>query len=1092
MFDARLFTPMSTGRIARMGSIFGLLLSVVAIATAVPGTALAIDEDEDDFIGSIEEIVVTSEKRESTSQDTALALSAFDENALDRENIDDALDIQFSVPNLLYSKGNFTGANLSIRGIGNNAVAASSDAGAGVHFNGFYQVASSLFESEFYDVARVEILRGPQGTLYGRNTTAGVVNVIPNKPANEFKASGEMEFGDYRTFKYKSTVNLPITDWFQVRSSLFRLKRDGYVTNLATGNQVDDRDVVAGRFGFRLGGEADSPAELNVFYDHFLETDKRLRQNKQVCHTDPSPMWLNLGCLPGQSLYEDDSRFGGPDYRGTLTGIIGAASLGGIFNQGEQIARSYNPDNLRQINAVIDPYYKVRNTMGTVEGKWDMGAFEFNLVSGRHKRLYSSNNDYNGVLGYYPEAPEGEQYGPIPFVQPVVDALNRPIVQGAFDAAITGLKGAVATLPDGDVKAGLEARLLGLEQLETGFRTGLIPINDRTLITAMQSISAPLADSLANGTLFTSDPVLTGNGQSTNGHKGIFGWDWSYGNSENESSEVRMLTDFGGVFNFMVGAFELDYESSGWYDVHSNILAYASTAAPYEILADGTPGQYLGHYRNNTRLYELDSEAEFIELYLGNEKAMLTLGGRSTQETKRTLARQTLLNNPTLPFIPGISGRACLGSPAGGWRVAGWGSGGCGNNPVPNFADRQNSWDEDTWKVGLDFQMSEGSLMYITRASSYKSGGLNPESSTGAFRNTFDPEYIESLEIGFKNSIAGKANVNLTFFHYDYQGLQVSKIVDRTSVNENVDATNTGAELEIAWAPTRNWRFDLTASRLQTEIQGGRSINLADPGNIYSDGNPLNNRFLNFKNTDASVYLVEPWAVGVEGAFGGTVDNLNQLMAGARSLGLYVFSPDDCGTYMASEGGWLECTNLFTNSIEATFADACKAADACVLSDSVGDEVRQWLATLSADQIGELEAALPETAYSQAPIGIAVDLTGNQLPNAPEKSARLGVQYNIDLDGTNLGLRADYYWQSDFYYRIFNTEQDLIRAWNVINVQASLTSLTGDWTMELWIKNLRDSDFVTGAYFTDASSGNFTNLFLLEPRTIGVSFKLRY
>ncbi|MGI9345486.1 MAG: hypothetical protein ACR2PW_04390, partial [Gammaproteobacteria bacterium] len=138
------------------------------------------------------------------------------------------------------------------------------------------------------------------------------------------------------------------------------------------------------------------------------------------------------------------------------------------------------------------------------------------------------------------------------------------------------------------------------------------------------------------------------------------------------------------------------------------------------------------------------------------------------------------------------------------------------------------------------------------------------------------------------------------------------------------------------------------------------------------------------------------------------------------------------------------------------------------------------------------EGALADAAYTTVPIGIAVDLTGNQLPNAPEQSARLGVQYNINLDGTTLALRADYYWQSDFYYRVFNTQQDLIESWDVLNYQASLTSSTGDWTMEVWIKNAEDKDFITGGYFTDASSGNFTNIFLLEPRTTGFSFKFRY
>ena len=1040
-------------------------------AALVASPAFSADEN----LGTIEEIVVTSEKRETTSQDAALALSAFDENALDRENIDDALDIQFSVPNLLYSKGNFTGSNVAIRGIGNSAVGASADGGTGVHFDGVYLVAPALFESEFYDLARVEVLRGPQGTLYGRNTTAGVINIIPNKPSKEFDAMGEMEFGDYNTTKYKSAVNLPLAGIFQVRTSLFRLKRDGYVLNEATGNAVDDRDVVAGRLAFRLGGEADSPFELNIIYDHFLEEDKRLRQSKQVCHTDRSPYPHNIGCLPGQSLYEGD-RFGSPTTFSTIAGFLGsiqpAAGLAaamvtappscanpipglctfypsvpfvafpaGIPQPG--IEPNYNPESLRAVNQIIDPFYKLRDRLGTVNLKWDLGGIEFYVLGGRQRRSYYTNNDYNGSSG-----PNGT---PAPFNPVAVATWNGVLQAQAVASGATALASAIAA--------------------------------------ATQA-----------GVLFSNDPILTGNGQSTNGHSGLFAWDASFTESDGESGEFRVVTDFNGWFNFLIGAFQLDHESSSGYQVHSNLLATFSVAAPE-----------LGYYHNHTDLYELDSEATFAEFYLGGENFKLTLGVRNTQETKKVRDRQTLLNSPTLAPIDGLTGRACMNSPIPGvWRVAGWGSGGiCLNNAVPNFATRSRTWDEDTWKFGMDIRISPDSLMYITSASSYKSGGLNPPAFTGAFPADFAPEYIDSLEIGFKNSIGGKANVNLTFFHYDYTGLQVSKIVDRTSVNENVDAINQGIELEIAWAPTRNWRFDLTASRLHTEIQGGSSINPTDPANAYTDGTAGDARFLNTKNGDASIYLLE----------------------NPNAASPYVFNPDDCGTKM--EGGTLECGNIFsyrpTGTGDGSVRNACILANVCTQT-STEQDAANWLTGLSAaDQLklavtcpaasvgaaivglgnpaftdpavvgaaacaGTLPATLTPTTqlFTQVPIGIAVDLAGNQLANAPEQSARLGMQYNIDLDGTTLALRADYYWQSDFYYRIFNTPQDLVESWNVLNLQASLTSLTGDWTMEVWVKNARNDDFVTGGYVTDASSGNFTNLFLLEPRTVGVSFRFRY
>ena len=102
-------------------------------------------------------------------------------------------------------------------------------------------------------------------------------------------------------------------------------------------------------------------------------------------------------------------------------------------------------------------------------------------------------------------------------------------------------------------------------------------------------------------------------------------------------------------------------------------------------------------------------------------------------------------------------------------------------------------WDEPSSKVGLDIFLGERTLLYFLMTSSYKSGGLNPPAFTGAFEQEFDPELIDAVEVGFKTA-GRRAVFNLTLFQYDYTGLQVSKIVDRTSVNENINAEISGAE----------------------------------------------------------------------------------------------------------------------------------------------------------------------------------------------------------------------------------------------------------------------------------------------------------
>ena len=121
---------------------------------------------------------------------------------LERRQIDQATDLQLNIPNVAYSKTNFTGSNFQIRGIGVSSVGASSDSGVETHFNSMPIKNPRLFETEYFDIERVEVLRGPQGTLYGRNATGGAVNVIPKKAGARLSARDvEIQAGNYNERK---------------------------------------------------------------------------------------------------------------------------------------------------------------------------------------------------------------------------------------------------------------------------------------------------------------------------------------------------------------------------------------------------------------------------------------------------------------------------------------------------------------------------------------------------------------------------------------------------------------------------------------------------------------------------------------------------------------------------------------------------------------------------------------------------------------------------------------------------------------------------------------------------------------------------
>ena len=138
---------------------------------------------------------------------------------------------------MTFTKTNFSGYNIQIRGIGTQAISVTTDPAVAVAFNDIPFLRNHFFEQEFYDVSQVEVLRGPQGTLYGRNATAGVVNLISAKPTDQFEAMASGEMGNYHQRRFEGMINLPIVDdRLDIRVAGEWTKRDGYAPKNTTLN----------------------------------------------------------------------------------------------------------------------------------------------------------------------------------------------------------------------------------------------------------------------------------------------------------------------------------------------------------------------------------------------------------------------------------------------------------------------------------------------------------------------------------------------------------------------------------------------------------------------------------------------------------------------------------------------------------------------------------------------------------------------------------------------------------------------------------------------------------------------------------------
>ena len=181
----------------------------------------------------IEEIVVTAEKREESLQDVSVSVSAFNEEALALGGIQDVSRLELLVPGLNYA---FAGndAKFNVRGANSTNTFGDNSSIVGAFVDGVYQARASQQTRAFFDVQRVEFLRGPQGTLYGRNTFAGALNVFTNVPDFD-GVSGfvDVSYQRFNRVRSEGAVNLPLGETFGVRVAGFFDKSDGYIENIA-------------------------------------------------------------------------------------------------------------------------------------------------------------------------------------------------------------------------------------------------------------------------------------------------------------------------------------------------------------------------------------------------------------------------------------------------------------------------------------------------------------------------------------------------------------------------------------------------------------------------------------------------------------------------------------------------------------------------------------------------------------------------------------------------------------------------------------------------------------------------------------------
>ena len=901
---------------------------------------------------SVGEIVVTAQRKQESLQDVPIAVSAFSGKTLKIQRLDGGQNLEIAIPNVNFSRSNFGGYNFSIRGVGNKVGGAGSTGGVSFNVNEFPLAKNNFSDTDFYDVERVEVLRGPQGTLYGRNATGGAVDVITAKPTQQWGASVTGEYGNFDSRKLTGFVNAPLGNMFALRVAGFTLDRDGFGVNSVTGDRVDGRKLEGARV--TLAFTPNDRFHAALMYDYFGEDDNRNRVGKQLCIKDPGPavvggvavsannaLYLSQGCLPG-SLYSN-----------TAYGTVNSnATLGGIFSNtigltsGDVFANHpMQNHNLNDIESSTDPTYSAHDDLLLLTADYKLtDALTISSTTGTNLNSLNSNADYNRLVP-------------------------------------------------------------------------LIPFN-------------------------TTNPFFPG-GVVLDPQVGTSNQLRTYENASNSTreftQELRLTSSFAGPLNFVVGGL---YSQSTFLDnliiqtnpltalsQENNALGGAILGGNVFVDPSRTPSGFGHNYFASPSHDRIITRAAFGELYYRVSNTLRLTGGlRYNVDQRDSLVIPIELLSPgsgfpTTQCPAGTSANSCITHLTAYFRA------------VTGRANIE-------WTPQLPF--TDHTQVYLSYSRGYKGGGFNGACQTGAgscgVSATYHPETVDAFEIGTKNTaLDGRLTVNADTFFYNYTGYQISKIVNQSSSNENINAQIFGAELETIFEPVKHLTVNANLGYLHTKITSGSSIDT-----------------LNLSQGDPTLSVIK-------GSIGSncvvTTAGLANLLAVQQGQPGAPSDPNVTGN-----------AGALLNACSGTLGPAYSSLY------NYGPNVQTSLN--GAEQVGD---------------GVPVNLRGKQLPNSPDFTVSLGAQYvaYIGNDWTAT-VRGDYYWQAQSYSRIYNGISDRLQSWDNVNATLTFANLTAGLNIQLYVKNALNNQPLTDTYVTDPTSGLFTNVFTLEPRTFGVSVTKRF
>jgi outer membrane receptor protein involved in Fe transport len=931
---------------------------------------------------SIEEVIVTSQRVEESLQDVPIAVTALTADVLDDMQIESGSDLQMITPSLSFQGGDAGGGTFNIRGITNLAVSATSESGVEVHVNDLPVGSTTMQDGEFFDMERIEVLRGPQGTLYGKNSVGGAINLITARPAfGDSFGKVSVDVGSFDLLKTKLMLNIPLGDSMAMRIATSSIEREGDIENIyskATMKDLNGRDSNA--FRLSLAWQLNDSTDILLVHDHYEEDSSRHYVNNRYCKRDPS---VAVGCTPGAPLVHELTH-------PMATFVENLAILTGILDYTPVTDMSGAPKGFWQSNNRGNPRYIVDQDITqliinhTINDNWDM-----TLSHSRKDRLY----DRTGVY-------ESEEYDRLRFK-------DNPYFPGG-NVPMSGY-GANCNLDDG----------------------------------TLGSYGGCLTD-----TMNYPD-----------------GFDRQYNpDSENEVTEIRFQSNLDGNWNYLLGAIHTEASGKSVYDIAANGLD-ALALFPPGVLTGGLPQGFVQLYAPLFRTSSMAasrSSAVFGEVYYQpNDRIKYTLGLRRTEDYKEQYGRSPFLS--VVGFGSQGNGFAALPGqsiPAFGQS---WYASGTPGDPETEYAN-------NTGRFVVDYVLNDNTLVYGSISKGFKGGGFNPALDPAKYPDTpqvFPSTELTAFEVGFKADFPAQGmRWNAAAYMYDAEDYQVTKIQNKTRVNEGIDVDMMGFESEFIWVPINapEWQFNMGIAWEESEIASGEMImNPANADLCLTTG--CGNWHLMKNAADGEVFVVRKdvatviWNMWQGGLWG----PLQALIVPAEFHGDRVTGQPTPVSFLP---------NVTPGHLPSLTASR--------------DLYAQYMVSTACSILG----CNPADAIKD---GLLSDIGGNSLTH-PELSMNVGVQYTMTTENYNVNFRLDAYKQDERYTSLFDLEWDKVPAWTEYNAMISITPSVTDpkWRIDIYGQNITDEQNIMHIGEATAPLGFNKSIWAREQATYGVRWTYNF